>query len=253
MERTELTRLKSLFGSNLLGPDELQPLVSRWGKATGRRGLLGNLAHCAPSDAVSHWGLAHCAPSNGEAEDCAQGPVPSETPRLEIPPLNYSWADLESHAKDYILVMGQSSIHGVNVTLRQLRSIFGIDPEQQEPCFYNQDWYLNETFLDTKLENRWYLLKKDVFESSRAELPDKLSKEISFPSAVLCAYTFFAYYLYYKQPLWYHDFVWCCDLDHNGDRIYVGKYHDIDGVNKNGFSVHRHLALRPCYAAVDAL
>jgi hypothetical protein len=24
-------------------------------------------------------------------------------------------------------------------------------------------------------------------------------------------------------------------------------------VNKNGFSVHRHLALRPCYAAVDAL
>lgn len=222
MERTELTRLKSLFGSNLLGPDELQPLVSRWGKATGRRGLLGNLAHCAPS-------------------------------RLEPPPLNYSWADLESHAKDYILVMGQSSIHGVDVTLRNLREVFGIDPEQQEPCFYNQDWYLNETFLDTKLENRWYLLKKDVFESSRAELPDKLSKEISFPSAVLCAYTFFAYYLYYKQPLWYHDFIWCCDLDHNGDRIYVGKYHDIDGVNKNGFSVHRHLALRPCYAAVDAL
>lgn len=222
MERTELTRLKSLFGSNLLGPDELQPLVSRWGKATGRRGLLGNLAHCAP-------------------------------PRLETPPLNYSWADLESHAKDYILVMGIPTISGIPVTLRNLREVFGIDPEQQEPCFYNQDWYLNESFLDTKLENRWYLLKKDVFESSRAELPDKLSKEISFPSAVLCAYTFFAYYLYYKQPLWYHDFVWCCDLDHNGDRIYVGKYHDIDGVNKNGFSVHRHLALRPCYAAVDAL
>lgn len=222
MERTELTRLKSLFGSNLLGPDELQPLVSRWGKATGRRGLLGNLAHCAPS-------------------------------RLETPPLNYSWDYLESHAKDYILVMGIPTISGIPVTLRNLREVFGIDPEQQEPCFYNQDWYLNESFLDTKLENRWYLLKKDVFESSRAELPDKLSKEISFPSAVLCAYTFFAYYLYYKQPLWYHDFVWCCDLDHNGDRIYVGKYHDIDGVNKNGFSVHRHLALRPCYAAVDAL
>ena len=68
MERTELTRLKSLFGSNLLGPDELQPLVSRW-----------NLAHCAPSN-VSRWGLAHCAPSNGEAEDCAQGPVTSEKP-----------------------------------------------------------------------------------------------------------------------------------------------------------------------------
>ena len=29
---------------------------------------------------ASHWGLAHCAPSNGEAEDCAQGPVTSEKP-----------------------------------------------------------------------------------------------------------------------------------------------------------------------------
>ena len=54
-----------------------------------------------------------------------------------------------------------------------------------------------------------------------------------------------------KEYLWWHDFVWCSDVDHNGDRIYVGKYHDIDGVNKNGFSIHRHLALRPCYGSVD--
>ena len=81
--------------------------------------------------------------------------------------------------------------------------------------------------------------------------PTELLKEhISFPSAILCVYTFFAYYYAQKGLLWYHDFIWCSDTDHNGDRIYVGKYHDVDGVNKNGFSIHRHLALRNCYASI---
>ena len=215
MERTDLTRLKTLFGDNLIGPEELSRGLSQW---------------------VS---------SQGEAEAITLGTVPN---------VSFSWETLESHAKDYLLVLGMPTINGVDITLRHLRDIFGIDPEQQEPCFYNQDWYLNETFLDRQLESRWYLLKKEVFEASRAVMPQELlEKEISFPSAILCAYTFFAYYLYYHKLLWVHDFIWCSDLDHNGDRIYVGKYHDIDGVNKNGFSIHRHLALRPCYAAVDAL
>ena len=215
MERTDLTRLKTLFGDNLIGPEELSRGLSQW---------------------VS---------SQGEAEAITLGTVPN---------VSFSWETLESHAKDYLLVLGMPTINGVDITLRHLRDIFGIDPEQQEPCFYNQDWYLNETFLDRQLESRWYLLKKEVFEASRAVMPQELlEKEISFPSAILCAYTFFAYYLHYQKPLWVHDFIWCSDLDHNGDRIYVGKYHDIDGVNKNGFSIHRHLALRPCYAAVDAL
>ena len=223
MERTELTRIKQLFGDNLIGPEELS------------RGL---------STCVCR-GLSPCVSSHGEAENDTLGTVP---------PVTYSWETLESHAKDYLLVLGMPTINGVDITLRHLRDIFGIDPEQQEPCFYNQDWYLNETFLDRQLESRWYLLKKEVFEASRAVMPQELlEKEITFPSAILCAYTFFAYYLHYRKPLWVHDFIWCCDLDHNGDRIYVGKYHDIDGVNKNGFSIHRHLALRPCYAAVDAL
>ena len=234
MERTELTRIKQLFGPNLLGPDELASLVSQWGLALAVRS------------------------AKPKASDLTEGPVPSVTPsanaRLETPPLNYPLDYLKTHAQDYLLVLGQSSINGVDITIRNLRERFGIDPSVSEPCFYNQDWYLNESFIDTKLENRWYLLKKDVFETSRAVMPQELlEKEITFPSAILCAYTFFAYYLHYNIPLWYHDFIWCSDVDHNGDRIYVGKYHDIDGVNKNGFSIHRHLALRPCYAAVDAL
>lgn len=204
MERSTIDRLKQLFGKNLIGPDEVKPLVERIGA--------------------------------GE---------------IVIPELNYSFEELEACAKDYLLVMGLSSVGGKPVTIRTLREAFGVDPDASEPCFYNQDWYMHEDFIDRQMESCWYLLRKEVVEASRAVMPEQLmAEDYAFPTAILCAYAFFAYWFCYDEKLWYHDFVWCCDTDHNGDRIYVGKYHDVDGVNKNGFSVHRHLALRSCYAAV---
>jgi len=208
MERSTIDRLKALFGSSLIGPDELRPLAERI----------------------------------GEGAD------------FDIPELNYPMELLERCAADYLLVMGLPRIGSRAMTIRTLRDQFGVDPDQGEPCFYNQDWYLHEDFIDRPLEARWYLVRREVVESSRAVMPEQLmAGQMTFPSAVLCAYTFFAYYFQTGRYLWYHDFVWCEDTDHNGDRIYVGKYHDVDGVNKNGFSVHRHLALRSCYAAVDTI
>lgn len=173
----------------------------------------------------------------------------------EIPQINYSWDVLEKCAKEgYIMVMGVPEIYPQNkkITIRTLRDKFGLDPDVAEPCFYNQDWYLAESFIDEPLSLGWYLIKKDVIEETRAEQPvDIMDSGIKFPSAILCTYTFFTYFYARSQYLWWHDFVWCYDIDHNGDRIYVGKYHDIDGVNKNGFSIHRHLALRPCYGSVN--
>lgn len=162
---------------------------------------------------------------------------------------------LKKAASDgYLLIYGLEQVGDTRITLRYLREVFGIDPILSEPCFYNQDWYLGETFMDLSLNSQWYLLRMNVYEDSRAVEPrDLMSHGIHFPPAILCAYAFFAYYYRNGEYLWWHDFVWCNDLDHNGDRIYVGKYHDIDGVNKNGFSIHRHLALRPCYAALDCL
>ena len=204
MERSTIDRLKQLFGKNLIGPDEVKPLVERIG--------VGEIA---------------------------------------IPELNYSLEELEQYAKDYLLVMGLPSVGGKPVTIRTLREVFGVDPDVSEPCFYNQDWYMHEDFIDRQMDARWYLLRKEVVEASRAVMPEQLmAEDYAFPTAILCAYAFFAYWFCYDEKLWYHDFVWCSDTDHNGDRIYVGKYHDVDGVNKNGFSVHRHLALRSCYAAV---
>lgn len=169
----------------------------------------------------------------------------------DVPELNYSIEELNDKATDYLLVLGYSGFEGQPVNIIRFRETFGVDPERREPCLYNQDWYLQEEFVQKTLETKWYLLKRDVIEESRAVLPQELIQQnMEFPTAILCVYSFFAEYFSCGDYLWYHDFVWCSDLDHNGDRIYVGKYHDIDGINKNGFSIHRHLALRPCYGAV---
>jgi len=168
-------------------------------------------------------------------------------------PIQYSDADLQKAASEgYILIYGVDYINGQYINLKFLREKFGVNPDESEPCFYNQDWYMKEDFMNLTLDAKWYLVKKEVFEESRSVMPDDLNRQgYIFPPAILCGFTFFAYYFTNNEYLWWHDFVWCCDTDHNGDRIYVGKYHDIDGVNKNGFSIHRHLALRNCYASTN--
>ena len=170
-----------------------------------------------------------------------------------IPEIPIASEELKKYSEDYILILGVAEMDdNIPVNIFSMRVLFGIDPDSSEPCFYNQDWYSSENFIRTPLENKWYLIKKNIIQSTRAESPESILKQkICFPSAILCAYTFFVYYFITGEYLWYHDFVWCSDSDHNNDRIYVGKYNDIDGVNKNGFSIHRHLSLRNCYGAID--
>jgi len=170
-----------------------------------------------------------------------------------IPDIPFSEEILIEHSENSLLVLCVPQFQsGKGVNILELRNIFGLDPDKQEPCFYNQDWYLKEDFVSRNIDLSWVLIRKEVIESSRARDPRELQMEVQFPIAVVCAYTFFVYRLVYKKTLWSYDFIWCSDTDHNGDRIYVGKYHDIDGVNKNGFSIHRHLSLRDCYAAITA-
>lgn len=170
----------------------------------------------------------------------------------EIPRIRFSEGQLLEKKDDYLLVLGVSRFNdGKPVTIRNMQRIFGKNPEVMEPCFYNQDWYDKEAFIDIPMVDEWFLIRKDVYEDSRAVQPTELMKSYSFPSAVKCCFAFFVAWYVLGIKLWYHDFVWCSDVDHNGDRIYVGKYHDIDGVNKNGFSIHRHLGLRNCYGCID--
>jgi hypothetical protein len=172
------------------------------------------------------------------------------------PNVPYDEKTLSKLAKDYLLILGvPKTKHGTPLTLTALRSRYGVDPNISEPCLYNQDWYLNEKFANTTtLKSRWYLVRKNVLKESRSVRPDitlkKLKKGEDFPTAILATFTFFAYYnLTGGQLLWKHDFIWCSDKDKNGDRIYVGRYHDPKKVNKNGFNIHRHLSLRSVHAA----
>ncbi len=179
------------------------------------------------------------------------------TPVQKVPPIPYDAAMLKKVSKEYVLILGVTKMFdGTPLTLNAMRNFFGCDPVISEPCFYNQDWYVNEKFANaTTLKTRWYLLRIHVQQKTRAIRPDLLEKKLKgkekFPSAILTAYTFFAYYfLNNKALLWKHDFIWCSDKDTNNDRIYTGHYQDPKKINKNGFNIHRHLAIRSAFGAV---
>ncbi|MEO5927981.1 MAG: hypothetical protein ABIO72_04645 [Patescibacteria group bacterium] len=174
----------------------------------------------------------------------------------ECPPVPYSVEQLEQHAVSSVLVFTPAhDADGSPVTLNSLRTLFGIDPAVSEPCFYNQDWYLKEPFAaEATLDGGWHLIRREALEEVRAMLPEEIENALPatevFPTAVTCAFAFFAYWFATGgNMLWRHDFIWCSDRDHNGDRIYVGRYEDPMQMNKNGFNIHRHLRLKPIHTA----
>lgn len=171
-----------------------------------------------------------------------------------LPKIPFSLEFLKEKKDNYILLLGIPDFHdSTSLTLNKLRSFFGIDP-LNEPCFYNQDWYLNEPFFNTcSIELKWYLIRTDLYESSKGLSSQFVSDEItnSLPSALLCAFAFFSTYLMFNRVLWSVDYVWCSDFDLNGDQIYVGRYCDPARMVKNGFSIHRHLSIRKNYGCID--
>jgi len=178
----------------------------------------------------------------------------------KIPRIPYNEDILKSSAEDFILILGiPYTKDGKKMTIINMRNFFGFNPLKKEPCFYNQDWYLNEFFSNKEsLKFKWYLIKKNIIKETRGIEPDKikykLNKSENFPSAVLSVYTFFVYYFHSKgKILWENDFLWCRDKDINGDRIYVGRYKDPEKINKNGFNIHRHLSIRQCYGAIKQI
>lgn len=216
--RTGLETAERILGRNFVGPDQLESVKSR----------LGIESPFAISD--------------------------------KVPEIGFDTSLLESNAKDYLLVLGVPlAADGEPLTINKMRANFGVDPAAGEPCFYNQDWYLNEYFASSvSLQFGWYFIRKNVTEDTRGRLPDDIRRSAhkgsKFPSAILSTYIFFANYLVNSGELiWKNDFIWCDDTDHNGDRIYVGRYVDPAGLNKRGFNIHRHLALRRFHASADQL
>src|SRR3989338_2850165 len=183
------------------------------------------------------------------SEELKSLPILFQCKNVNAPDISFTADVLREQKKTHILIPPPPI---EDITLNGLREKFGMDPAVSEPCMYNQDWYVKETFANLPLDGKWHLIRKDVLEDMRAKPPEEIETALTdqpFPSAITCAFTFFAWYLLRGETLWKHDFVWCSDRDHSGDRIYVGRYEDPAGVNKNGFNIHRHLALKSAYSA----
>jgi hypothetical protein len=174
--------------------------------------------------------------------------------KSEIPPIPFSTGLLEQYCDTHLLILGITwAADGEALTLVKMRSHFGVDPGQREPCFYNQDWYLNEAFAKSfALAPNWFLMRKDLAGHSRGKEPSELPGNLRLPTALLACFAFFGYYFVSSgKKLWERDFIWCSDSDHNGDQIYVGRYNDLSGTNKSGFNIHRHLKIRENYGIAD--
>lgn len=169
---------------------------------------------------------------------------------LVNPEIPYTKEFLNEKANEYILILGVSHFkNGEVVSIKTLRDLFGVEPEKSEPCFYNQDWYMNESFIKITLDQKWYLIRKEIIESTRGVNPELLNIK-NFSSAILCTYSFFIYKLISGITLWKNEYIWCNDYDSNGDLIYVGRYNDLNGLSKNGFSIHRFLKINNQYASI---
>lgn len=178
----------------------------------------------------------------------------------DIPEIPFKGELIKKIKDDYLLILGLSkNKDGIDLTINNMRSFFGWEPEKSEPCLYSQDWYLKEDFAArTHLSDQWYLIKKEIIAEASGKIPDEVEKNFSqkekFPPAVLTAFAFFAYYFHTGgEILWRHDFIWCSDQDSNGDRIYTGRYIDPSKINKNGFNIHRYLTIKPWYGAITQI
>ncbi len=167
-----------------------------------------------------------------------------------LPVIPYSEEQLLKVAGTHVLFLAiPFNAEEAPLSLMEMRDFFGIDPAIKEPCFYNQDWYVREQFVhEPLLEYRWYLLRKTLIDETRGKGIE--SDNENLPSALVCAYAFFVYCYHANKYLWESDFVWCNDTDANGDRVYVGRYIDPQGIAKNGFSIHRHLRLSKMYGQI---
>tara|TARA_B100001113_G_C21076752_1_gene608022 strand:- start:404 stop:1054 length:651 start_codon:yes stop_codon:yes gene_type:complete len=137
------------------------------------------------------------------------------------------------------------------LSLKNLKDFYGSN-RMDSVGFYNQDWYINQSFYLSEICNPiWYTIPKDIDNQTRGKLPKSNLESNKLPSALILAYCFFIYNLISKgHILWKHDYLWCSDFDHNQDMIYVGRYSDPEGINNNGFSIHRHLKISSLYGSI---
>ena len=169
---------------------------------------------------------------------------------FSIPSIDFDENFLLEKNKTHLLLLCVSSFKNSNpVTIRNIRNI--IIERKEAPFFYNQDWFLNESFIDEELTCQWILVSKSILRESRGCEPKEIKKKYPLYKAIELTYAFFVnYFVSGGEKLWNNDYVWCSDFDDKGDQIYVGRYTDASGLNADGFEIHRHLKIKMNYGVV---
>lgn len=168
----------------------------------------------------------------------------------KIPPVLFKQKELEVHKDTHLLLLCVPQFaDGNDITIETIKKKIAMFNGQ--PCFYNQDWYLEEQFIRKPLNLKWLLISKNLLDESRAMPADRVISTYKLNSAVELTYAFFVnYFVTHGEKLWNTDYVWCSDMDDKGDQIYIGRYTDASGLNKDGFEIHRHLKIKNNYGVV---
>ena len=168
----------------------------------------------------------------------------------DLPVIPFDESELMKKKDTYVLLLCVFKFSdGRDITIKEMREKIALCGNR--PCFYNQDWYLNERFINKPLDLKWLLVAKTLLDESRALPADTVVTKYKLHSAVELAYAFFVnYFVNNGEKLWDNDYVWCSDVDDKGDQIYVGRYTDASGLNADGFEIHRHLKIKKNYGVV---
>lgn len=168
----------------------------------------------------------------------------------EIPIIPFAKEDILSVRNTHLLLLCPSFFSdGTSITIKSIKG--KISSYKGKPCFYNQDWYLKEKFIEKPLETKWLLVSKSLLDETRALSVEQIVPRYKLHSAVELTFAFFAnYFINNGEKLWNNDYVWCSDIDDKGDQIYIGRYTDASGLNADGFEIHRHLRIKRNYGAV---
>jgi len=175
-----------------------------------------------------------------------------------VPPIPLPLEEIENLSDNYILyLIPPFHLNNNSLSIKSLRDIFGLNPKNADSvCFYNQDWYIKESFfLKSNSHYKWNLVEKDVSDTSLGRTNFDLINNLNYklPSALDLTFLFFTYYSLFKEILWSYNFIWTSDKDSNNDSIYVGRYFDPNGIAKDGFSIHRHLSITKVYGGINSL
>lgn len=134
----------------------------------------------------------------------------------------FSQEVLEACKDTHVLVAGYP------MTLLQVRS--KANKAKKGKLFYTPEggWYESQAFArKTKVEVRWYLIRKKPVEDSTSKSWDEqqaLLKDEMTPTACVMVYTIMGHFLNTGERLFESVYVRCSDIVSYGDRVLVGSF-----------------------------